>query len=155
MQMGWKGLENGALLVRTAAQFDALIRMDKNTPVGFVPHDQVKGHGRSSSESGDPRRESQLLRQLDASRSSCRQEDGLDGVQFGYLAPHGLHGRLAAPPLTPDAPPLRGVRLDRVVFHYTPRKTGREEGEGRAPPQGGSQKRPFLPPIPSWNRWGT
>ena len=32
-QMGWKGLENGELLVRAAAQFDALISMDKNMPV--------------------------------------------------------------------------------------------------------------------------
>ena len=32
-QMGWKGLENGQLLVQAAKQFAALISMDKNLPV--------------------------------------------------------------------------------------------------------------------------
>ncbi len=38
-QMGWKGLDNGELLVRAAAQFDALISMDKNMP---VEHDMTQ-----------------------------------------------------------------------------------------------------------------
>ncbi len=32
-QLGWKGLDNGELLLRAAAQFDALVSMDKNMPV--------------------------------------------------------------------------------------------------------------------------
>ncbi len=40
-QMGWKGLENGELLVRAAGQFDALISMDKNMP---VEHDITRSH---------------------------------------------------------------------------------------------------------------
>lgn len=32
-QLDWKGLENGELLARAAAQFDALISMDRNLPV--------------------------------------------------------------------------------------------------------------------------
>ena len=32
-QMGWKGLDNGALLTQAGEQFGALISMDKNMPV--------------------------------------------------------------------------------------------------------------------------
>jgi len=64
-------------------------------------------------------------------------------------APRLVARPAAAPPLTPDAPPLRGVRLDRVVFHslYSP-QDGERGGGGTGAAPGGSQKRPFIPPIP-------
>lgn len=34
-QLGWQGLENGALLTRAAGQFDALITMDKKIPADY------------------------------------------------------------------------------------------------------------------------